>query len=88
MWSVLCSCVLAAVHLIHTAGKMHCGLSSKDIRVTSSGCVKLLSHEMIGIDQAHSLNEGTPKMLATTLIECFMLEKLSNQNHDYLRSLI
>lgn len=43
MWSVLCSCVLAAVHLIHTEGRMHCGLTSKDIRLTSSGCVKLFS---------------------------------------------
>ena len=44
MWSVLCSCVLAAVHLVHSEGRMHCGLTAKDIRLTSSGCVKLLSH--------------------------------------------
>jgi hypothetical protein len=44
MWSVLCSCVLAAAHLIQFEGKMHCGLTSKDIRLSNSGCVKLLNH--------------------------------------------
>lgn len=34
---------------------MHFGLSAKDIRLTSNGCVKLLSHEMIGIDPAHAM---------------------------------
>jgi hypothetical protein len=47
---------------------MHCGLTPKDIRLSQSGCVKLLSHEMIGIDVTHSQNEGLPKTLALTLI--------------------
>ena len=43
---------------------------------------------MIGIDQKHDQSEGKPKMLATTLIECLMLERLSNQSKEYLDSLI
>ena len=43
---------------------------------------------MIGIDQNHDQTEGKPRMLASTLIECLMLERLSNQNRDYLESLI
>jgi hypothetical protein len=68
MWSVLCSCVLASVHTSRCEGKMHCGLAAKDIRLSPGGCVKLLNHEMIGIDLHHSQKEGTPKMLAMTLI--------------------
>lgn len=52
---------------------MHCGLTSKDIRLTSSGNIKLLSHEMIGIDTNHTQSEGVPKTLAITLIECINL---------------
>ena len=80
MWCLLCSCVIAAVHLINTEGRMHCGLTPKDIRLAPSGCIKLLSHEMIGIDPSHTQNEGKPKTLAISLIECFLLERLTNQN--------
>ena len=43
---------------------------------------------MIGLDQSHDQSEGKPSTLASTLIECLMLERLSNQNKDYLESLI
>lgn len=33
---------------------------------------------MIGIDKRHTYNEGTPKMLAITLIECMTLKKITN----------
>lgn len=88
MWSVLCSCVLAAVHLIHCEGRMHCGLTPKDIRFNPSGCVKLLSHEMIGIESHHSQNDGTPKMLALSLLECMLMQKLTNQDNGYLQQTI
>lgn len=43
---------------------------------------------MIGIDKSHTQSEGKPKMLAITLIECLLLEKLTNQSKDYLEGLI
>lgn len=73
MWSVLCSCVLAAVHLTNNDGMMHCGLTPKDIRLNPSGCVKLLNQEMIGIQTNHVQTEGTPKTLALTLLECMLM---------------
>jgi alpha-D-ribose 1-methylphosphonate 5-triphosphate synthase subunit PhnI len=43
---------------------------------------------MIGIDNDHTQNEGTPKMLALTLIECITLKELNNEEQSYLERVV
>jgi hypothetical protein len=67
---------------------MHCGLTPRDIRLSPTGCVKLLSHEMIGMDVSHTESEGLPKTLALTLIECINLSKPTNLESNYLEKVV
>ena len=67
---------------------MHCGLTAKDIRLNSNGCVKLLSPEMIGLSPEHTLTEGKPKLLAMSMIESFLLEPVTNEDNLFLENQI
>ena len=90
MWSILCSAVLAAVQIIRWDPKYNFSLAPQDIRLTENGCVKLLSPEMIGISSHHKnqIPYNTPKSLGISIVECFLLDSISNQDSSFLESLI
>jgi hypothetical protein len=75
--------------MIRVEGRSHSALSTKDIRLNEEGLVKILSLEMIGMDSDHDASkEGTTKQLALTILNCLLMENITNDSDDFLLEII
>ena len=75
--------------MIRVEGRSHSALSTKDIRLNEEGLVKILSLEMIGMSSDHDPNrEGTTKQLAITVLNCLLMEEITNNSDDFLGEVI
>lgn len=89
IWSVLCSCALAMTEMIRMEGRSHAALRTRDIRLTKEGVVKILSMEMVGIEVGQdAAEEGSTKQLAMTVLNCLLMEDVSNDAREFLEELI
>jgi hypothetical protein len=71
--------------MIRFEGRSHAALRTKDLRLTHEGVVKILSLEMVGMDPDHDVNqEGTVKQLAQTILNCILMESITNDSEDFL----
>jgi hypothetical protein len=71
--------------MIRIDGRSHSALSAKDIRLNEEGLVKILSLEMVGMDGDHDVNrEGTTKQLALTILNCLLMEEITNDAEEFL----